>query len=177
MRARLASTFRSINALTLATRDMRASCKFYETLGLTCSYGGADEPFSTFSASTPTTLDNNSMHVNLFASDDYTPPPEPGGWNGWGRCVFFVDDVGKQSACVRECSVAAACACTVVVFSCVARLHNECLARCLRLLQVVVFLPPLKPRLERCGVHRRRLLGLPARRYPRSRLPAVRCYG
>ena len=32
------------------------------------------------------------MHVNLYSSSDYSPPPT-GSWNKWGRCIFYVSDV------------------------------------------------------------------------------------
>jgi hypothetical protein len=46
---------RSINALTLATRDMRKACAFYSKLGLKKTFGGPDSEFTTFSANAPVT--------------------------------------------------------------------------------------------------------------------------
>ena len=34
----------SLNAVTLVTHDMAASVAFYETLGMTLAFGGADAP-------------------------------------------------------------------------------------------------------------------------------------
>eukprot|EP00747_Dinoflagellata_sp_TGD_P193955 gnl/TRDRNA2_/TRDRNA2_60798_c0_seq1.p1 gnl/TRDRNA2_/TRDRNA2_60798_c0~~gnl/TRDRNA2_/TRDRNA2_60798_c0_seq1.p1 ORF type:complete len:228 (-),score=33.02 gnl/TRDRNA2_/TRDRNA2_60798_c0_seq1:69-752(-) len=81
--------WRSINAITLATRDMAASVAFYSKLGLVPSYGGPDSPFTTMDSG----LGDNKMHVNLFVSDDM-PPYDPGGRpRTWGRVIFYVDDV------------------------------------------------------------------------------------
>ena len=85
---------RTINALTLCTRDMRRSCAFYETLGLTATFGGPTADFTTFSANAPVTPNNNALHINLMLSSTYEPPaPQPGAPGGWGRAVIFVDDV------------------------------------------------------------------------------------
>lgn len=39
-----AAAIRSINALTLATKDMASSCSFYTKLGLFLTHGGYDPP-------------------------------------------------------------------------------------------------------------------------------------
>ena len=96
----------SINALTLCTHDMAKACAFYSKIGLVQTYGGPQSPFSTFSAHAPVTKDNNVMHVNLFHSAAYEPPA-PGEWNGWGRCVFFVEDVDALHASLAEQGVRA----------------------------------------------------------------------
>lgn len=68
-RAGAAAVVQSLNALTLATRDMAGSCRFYSKLGLHLSFGGPAEPFSTFSADTaPASLLANAR----------TPLPYPG---------------------------------------------------------------------------------------------------
>ena len=96
----------SINALTLCTHDMAKACAFYSKIGLVQTYGGPQSPFSTFSAHAPVTKDNNVLHVNLFHSAAYEPPA-PGEWNGWGRCVFFVEDVDALHASLAEQGVRA----------------------------------------------------------------------
>lgn len=87
-RGKSAPAVQCINALTLATSNMAASCAFYESLGLTLTYGGPDSSFSTYSADTHL----NYAHVNLYTSDDFTPAP-PGKPQPWGRCVFYTDNV------------------------------------------------------------------------------------
>ena len=59
---------RSINALTLCTRDMRAACAFYSKLGLVVTFGGPEADFTTFSANAPVT-------------------PVCGGWRTPGQCI------------------------------------------------------------------------------------------
>jgi len=85
---------RTINALTLCTRNMERSCDFYSKLGLTVTFGGPSAGFTTFSANAPVTASNNALHINLVLAEAYTPPaPQPGAPGGWGRAVIFVDDV------------------------------------------------------------------------------------
>ena len=85
---------RTINALTLCTRDMARSCEFYSSVGLKPTLGGPDAAFTTFSATRPVTAANNALHINLILAPSYVaPPPLPGAPGGWGRAVFFVDDV------------------------------------------------------------------------------------
>ena len=85
--------FQSINAVTLVTHDMKASCDFYSKLGLYITYGGANSPFTTFSANqSPVRPDNNILHINLYLSKTYKPPID-GKWNEWGRCILYVKDV------------------------------------------------------------------------------------
>eukprot|EP00040_Diaphanoeca_grandis_P000795 m.16479 g.16479 ORF g.16479 m.16479 type:complete len:145 (-) comp11062_c0_seq1:111-545(-) len=87
--------WRSLNALTLVTCDMALSCRFYQALGLKCSFGGPEEPFSTFSAEVPVTPDNNTLHINLFVDETYVPLTGSA-WNKWGRCIIYVDDVDEM---------------------------------------------------------------------------------
>jgi len=89
-----ASVLRTINALTLCTCNMQRSCDFYSKLGLTATFGGPDDAFTTFSANAPVTAANNALHINLVLSEAYEPAaPQPGVAGGWGRAVIFVDDV------------------------------------------------------------------------------------
>merc|ERR1719326_2668428 len=84
--------FKSINAVTLATNNMAKSYAFYDELGLECTYGGPNASFSTFGSSGGPAHGDNSYHINIFASSTYEPPAR-GGWNGWGRAIFYVTDV------------------------------------------------------------------------------------
>ena len=42
------TAIRSINALTLATKDMVASCSFYSKLGLHLTYGGCVHDYASY---------------------------------------------------------------------------------------------------------------------------------
>ena len=73
---------------------MGRSCAFYSNLGLKATFGGPDAKFTTFSVSAPVTEASNVLHVNLVHAPAYVPPAaQPGAPGGWGRAVFFVDDV------------------------------------------------------------------------------------
>lgn len=79
----------SLSALTLATRDMQRSVRFYQTLGFAIHFGGADADFTTLVAGTSC--------LNLISQADRSPP----GW--WGRVIFYVSDVDAMHAhAVRE---------------------------------------------------------------------------
>ena len=80
--------FLSINAITLATVDMRAATTFYSGLGLNCTYGcTGDANWTTFGGPD---LDPHTFHVNLYPQP---PGRELAPRQGWGRCVFYVSDV------------------------------------------------------------------------------------
>jgi catechol 2,3-dioxygenase-like lactoylglutathione lyase family enzyme len=66
-----------INAITLLVTDMARSVGFYEDIGLTVAYGGADAEFTSLSIGT--------NYVNLSGGEG-----PPAGF--WGRVVFHVDD-------------------------------------------------------------------------------------
>ena len=85
-----APVWRTINAITLATVNMSASTNFYQRLGLFVTYGGPAADFTTLSSEPAS--NTSAMHVNLYSSSDYSPPPA-GSWNKWGRCIFYVSDV------------------------------------------------------------------------------------
>jgi catechol 2,3-dioxygenase-like lactoylglutathione lyase family enzyme len=70
----------SISAVTLATPDMAASVAFYEALGLRMLYGGSDASFTSFRVGTG--------YLNLGRRGDGRTVDA-----GWGRIVFWVDDV------------------------------------------------------------------------------------
>ncbi len=73
-----------ISAITLATRDMACAVAFYEALGFTRKYGGPSATFTSFYV--------GSGYLNLMLREpDHT-------WTGWGRAIFYVDDVDAQHA-------------------------------------------------------------------------------
>ena len=67
-----------ISAVTLAVRDMARSVAFYEDLGFRLLYGGPDAAFTSFRV--------GGGFLNLQRSTG------PIG-TGWGRVIFWVDDV------------------------------------------------------------------------------------
>lgn len=82
------SQWESLNALTLATRDMDQSVLFYQKLGLKITFGGPNQPFTTLSPKGSYNK-RESLYINLFYSEDYEPPAT----KSWGRCVIHVSDV------------------------------------------------------------------------------------
>ena len=90
------ASFRSINAVTLATTDMRRAVAFYSSLGLRPSYGGPDAPF--------TVLDVGSEeHLNLALG---SASPLAGGATGWGRVILHLADVAAVDALYRRARAA-----------------------------------------------------------------------
>ena len=77
----------SISAVTLATQDMARAVQFYRTLGFAQAYGGETAAFTSFRV--------GQGHVNLIR----TAPGSSGG--GWGRVIFYVDDVDAMFAHAR----------------------------------------------------------------------------
>ena len=75
----------SISAVTLVTSDMRASVHFYEALGFSALYGGPEAAFTSFAVGTG------------FLNLQHAPAPAAR-WRGWGRIVFWVDDVDEMHA-------------------------------------------------------------------------------
>lgn len=69
----------SVSAVTLATHDMGAAVRFYRALGFEIRYGGEESAFTSFHC--------GSQFLNLTAQ----PKDRP--WSGWGRIVFYVEDV------------------------------------------------------------------------------------
>lgn len=70
----------SISAVTLVVSAMPVSVRFYEALGFRRLYGGPDADFTSFSVGTG--------YLNLQAGAGGAAPHR-----GWGRIVFWVDDV------------------------------------------------------------------------------------
>ena len=103
MSASMSNNFGSINALTLRTNDMAASCDFYGgALGLVKTF--SSPVFATYSAEAPVTELNNRLHINLELDMKWEAPPPPStspassplplpSTRRWGRAVIFVDDV------------------------------------------------------------------------------------
>ncbi len=83
----------SINAVTLATRDMREAVRFYCALGLALDYGGEDAGFTSFRI--------GEQHLNLVARPEHDPVQ----W--WGRVIFYVSDVDTmyEQVCAHGISV------------------------------------------------------------------------
>lgn len=69
----------SISAVTLAVANMSASCSWYASLGFSLRYGGPDADFTSYRIGT--------SYLNL----QRVPPRSP--VRGWGRVIFYVDDV------------------------------------------------------------------------------------
>ncbi len=80
----------SLSAVTLATRDMAASCAFYAAVGLDVAYGGPEAEFTSLRVG-PTSF------LNLQHDPAWVPPEQ-----GWGRFIVWVDDV--DSAHARLCA-------------------------------------------------------------------------
>ena len=74
-----AASILSLNALTLATRDMPRSVAFYDALGFRLHYGGGATSFTSYYV--------GEGHFNIvLAGPEFRP-----GW--WGRAIFYVNDV------------------------------------------------------------------------------------
>jgi len=69
----------SLNAVTLATKDMRRAVRFYLALGFALRYGGEEAHFTSFRA--------GSGYLNLIAQQ------RSGALSWWGRVIFHVSDV------------------------------------------------------------------------------------
>ena len=76
------SAVESISAVTLVVSDMTAAVAFYEALEFEVRYGGPDAAFTSFGVG-----DN---YLNLSATSHPPGPP------GWGRVIFYVDDVDEM---------------------------------------------------------------------------------
>lgn len=68
-----------ISAITLSTRDMARSVRFYRSLGFELLYGSETAKFTSFAA--------GSGYLNLTGERHGSGPR----W--WGRAIFYVDDV------------------------------------------------------------------------------------
>lgn len=76
-----AATVERISAVTLGTRDMARSMRFYQALGFKLRYGGEAASF--------TSLDAGPSYLNLIAQPNDQP------WAWWGRVIFYVSDVDR----------------------------------------------------------------------------------
>ena len=76
-----------INAITLLCTDMAKSVAFYETMGLTTTYGGPAEPF--------TSMRLGTNYVNLTTAEG-----APAGF--WGRVVVFVPNPDEVYQYARQ---------------------------------------------------------------------------
>ena len=82
---------RGINAVTFSTSNMTASKWFYGQ-GLQLPLTFSSPNFATFGSPGGPAEGDNTFHVNIQYSPSYTPPAAHT-WNGWGRAIFYVDDV------------------------------------------------------------------------------------
>lgn len=73
------SSLHTVDAITLATRDMARATKFYHALGFPLRYGGATAAFSS--------LDAGRIKLNLILIEQDAP------WPWWGRVIFHTPDV------------------------------------------------------------------------------------
>jgi len=94
----------SANAITLRTSDMKSSVKFYETLGLSISFGGYNSPFTTMSPSTDSSIKHN-IHVNL-EYDETWPYNDIDKLANWGRIIFHIVDVDEVYNLARDGNIA-----------------------------------------------------------------------
>jgi catechol 2,3-dioxygenase-like lactoylglutathione lyase family enzyme len=85
----------SISAVTLASRDMKRSVRFYRSLGFELRYGGEEASFTTFVVGTG--------FLNLVLQ-----PAASVEW--WGRVIFHVSDVDALYARVLAAGLAPATA-------------------------------------------------------------------
>lgn len=69
----------SLNALTLATHDMRRAVRFYVSLGFELHHGAEDAAFTSFKC------EAQFLNLILVGPDRQ--------WSWWGRAIFHVDDV------------------------------------------------------------------------------------
>jgi len=77
----------SLSAVTLATRDMARSVRFYRAAGFELRYGGPNASFTSFEA--------GSSYLNLVL-DESSPQ-----WSWWGRVIVHVDDVDATYERIR----------------------------------------------------------------------------
>jgi catechol 2,3-dioxygenase-like lactoylglutathione lyase family enzyme len=77
----------SISAVTLATRDMGRAVPFYRALGFTLAYGSETAAFTSFRV--------GQGFLNLARTTLEST------WDGWGRVIFYVDDVDAMYAHAR----------------------------------------------------------------------------
>ena len=83
----------SVSAITLATRDMAASTRFYEAVGFERRYGGPDSAFTSYRV--------GSSFLNIQLDPDHAPVPRV-----WGRVIFWVADVDATFDQVRAAGYA-----------------------------------------------------------------------
>ena len=82
------SHIESISAITVVVADMARSVRFYESLGFERLYGGEAADFTSYRV--------GDGYLNLALRD------APGEMAGWGRTIFYVDDVDAMHAVVVE---------------------------------------------------------------------------
>ncbi len=78
----------SISAVTFVTGDMARSVRFYASLGFEMRYGGESADFTSFHVGT------GYLNLSYLANS--------GDVSGWGRAIFYVEDVDAMHARVVE---------------------------------------------------------------------------
>ena len=78
------SRIESISAVTIVVSEMARSVRFYEALGFERLYGGEDAEFSSYGV--------GAGYLNLALREG------PVDVAGWGRTIFYVDDVDAMHA-------------------------------------------------------------------------------
>jgi catechol 2,3-dioxygenase-like lactoylglutathione lyase family enzyme len=71
----------SISAVTLVVSEMSPAVAFYRAIGFETLYGGPEATFTSFTV--------GDSYLNLQLSPDARVPVA----GGWGRVIFWVDDV------------------------------------------------------------------------------------
>ena len=89
----MATTIRSISAVTFATPDMARAVRFYKALGFSMAYGGETDAFTSFRV--------GKGSLNLARADDRPPSTDT------VRVIFYVDDVDAMYAHVLAQGLAA----------------------------------------------------------------------
>jgi catechol 2,3-dioxygenase-like lactoylglutathione lyase family enzyme len=79
--------FRSLSAVTLATRDMRRAVRFYRALGFDPASGGEAAGFTSFP------IGEGYLNLILVPADTR--------FEWWGRVIIHVDDVDRLHARAR----------------------------------------------------------------------------
>ncbi len=95
---RAGAGIRSINAVTLTTTDMARAVAFYGALGFRASYGGASAAFTSLTVGTDEHLNLALPDAVARGSGTQGPRQSAAGFAGWGRIVFYLDEIDAVDA-------------------------------------------------------------------------------